>query len=151
MPQAIAHGMARDAGGVVMARHVALIIILAIGIGACATASTPETPVAITDVKQLAGHWTGWVFRPQVSGSTVTTIRPDGTFTASTNYQGITDVYGTISVENGKARYQTSVQQQGGIPVSPSGTLQLYDSGGKRVIRGQSDDGQLKFNARRVE
>ena len=27
----------------------------------------------------------------------------------------------------------------------------LYDSGGKRVIRGQSDDGQLKFNASLVE
>jgi len=134
-----------------MVRHVALVIILAIGIGACATGATSETPVAITDVKQLAGHWTGWVFRPQVSGSTVTTVRPDGTFTASTNYAGITDVYGTISVQNGKARYQTTVQQQGGIPISPSGTLQLYDSGGKRIIRGQSDDGQLKFNASLVE
>src|SRR5262245_65724440 len=109
--------MARDPGGAVMVRHVALIIFLAIGIGACATASTPETPVAITDVKQLAGHWTGWVFRPQVSGSTVTTARPDGTLTASTNYAGLTDVCASLSGETGKARYQTAVQHQRGIPV----------------------------------
>ena len=82
-----------------MLQYIALVIALAIGLGGCATAATSGTPVAITDVKQLAGHWTGWVFRPQVSGSTVTTIRPDGTFTASTNYSGTTDVYGTISVK----------------------------------------------------
>ena len=134
-----------------MLHYIALVIALAIGLGGCATAATSGTPVAITDVKQLAGHWTGWTFRPQVSGSTVTTIRPDGTFTASTNYSGTTDVYGTISVKDGKARYQTTLQQQGGVSVTPSGTVQLYESGGKRMLSGQSDDGLLKFNASFVE
>ena len=107
--------------------------------------------MAITDVKQLAGHWTGWVFMPQVRGSTVTTIRPDGTFTASTNYAGTSDVYGTISVKDGKARYQTTLQQQGGVQVTPSGTVQLYESGGKRTLSGRSDDGLVTFSASFVE
>jgi len=133
-----------------MLHYIALVIALAIGLGGCATAAS-GTPVAITDVKQLAGHWTGWVFRPQVTGSTVTTIRPDGTFTASTNYAGVTDVYGTISVKDGKARYQMTLQQQGGVSVTPSGTVQLYESGGKRTLSGQSDDGLVTFTASFVE
>jgi hypothetical protein len=134
-----------------MLHYIALVIALAIGLGGCASAAPSGTPVAITDVKQLAGHWTGWVFRPQVTGSTVTTIRPDGTFTAATNYAGTTDVYGTISVKDGKARYQTTLQQQGGVPVTPSGTVQLYESGGKRTLSGRSDDGLVTFSASFVE
>ena len=134
-----------------MLHYIALVIALAIGLGGCATAATSGTPVAITDVKQLAGHWTGWAFMPQVSGSTVTTIRPDGTFTASTNYAGTSDVYGTISVRDGKARYETTARQQVGVFVTPSGTVQLYESGSKRILRGQSDDGLVKFNASLVE
>ncbi|PYO02079.1 MAG: hypothetical protein DMD91_05430 [Candidatus Rokuibacteriota bacterium] len=134
-----------------MMRYGVLVIALAVVIGGCATAGAPETPVAITDVNQLAGHWTGWVFRPQVSGSVVTTIRPDGTFTASSNSPGITDVYGNISVRDGKARYETTLSQQGGVVVTPSGTVQLFDGGGKRILRGQSDDGMVKFNASQVQ
>src|SRR5262245_18593786 len=117
-----------------MLHYIALVIVLASGLGGCASAATDATPVAITAVKQLAGHWTGWVARPPVTGSTVTTIRPDGTFTASTNCAGVTDVYGTISVKDGKARYQMTLQQQGGVSVTPSGTVQLYESGGKRTL-----------------
>ena len=134
-----------------MLHYIALVIALAIGLGGCASAATSGTPVAITDVKQLAGHWTGWVFRPQVTGSTVTTIRPDGTFTAATNYAGTTDVYGTISVKDGKARYQTTLQQQGGVQITPSGTVQLYESGSKRTLSGRSDDGLVTFSASFVE
>src|SRR5436309_16001398 len=118
-----------------MLQYIALVIALAIGLGGCATAATSGTPVAITDVKQLAGHWTGWAFMPQVSGSTVTTIRPDGTFTASPNYAGTSDVYGTISVRDGKARYETTARQQGGGFGSPSGSAQLYDTGSKPIRR----------------
>jgi len=134
-------------------RHdiAALILVLAIGIGGCASATTSETPVSITDVKQLSGHWTGWVFRPQVSASTVTTIRPDGTFTASTIYAGTSDVYGTVSVKDGKARYQVSERQPSGPFVTPTGTLQLYENGGKRVLRGKSDDGLVTFDATLVQ
>ena len=54
-------------------------------------------------------------------------------------------------MRDGKARYETISGRPLGGFVTPSGTVQLYESGGKRTLGGQSDDGKVTFNASLVQ
>jgi hypothetical protein len=63
----------------------------------------------ITDIKQLAGTWQGWV-TSQLSGSerVLMTIKEDGTYQSSTTRDGGTLTVGKYYLQGGKVRYKSS-------------------------------------------
>ena len=63
----------------------------------------------ITDIKQLAGTWQGWV-TSQLSGSerVLMTIKEDGSYQSSTTRDGGTLTVGKYCLEGGKVRYKSS-------------------------------------------
>ena len=63
----------------------------------------------ITDIKQLAGTWQGWV-TSQLSGSerVLMTIKEDGSYQASTERDGGTLTVGKYYLQGGKVRYRSS-------------------------------------------
>jgi hypothetical protein len=63
----------------------------------------------ITDIKQLAGQWEGWV-NSQLSGCerVLMTIKADGSYRAATTRDGGTLTVGTYYLKDGKVRYNSS-------------------------------------------
>lgn len=132
-----------------MSRSGILAVVITAALAtACATGSGgPATRVAITSPAQLAGEWSGFVLTPTVSAPTVTVIRPDGSYSSTPRRPGLPTVNGTITVADGRARYQ-SVPGMASTFVTQSGTLELHDRAGQRVLYGRSDDGKVTFEAR---
>ena len=63
----------------------------------------------ITDIKQLAGTWQGWV-TSQLSGSerVLMTVKDDGSYQSSTTRDGGTLTVGKYYLQGGKVRYKSS-------------------------------------------
>jgi hypothetical protein len=85
-----------------------------LALGACASGgaeSRPRsgsgggTPVAVTDIKAVAGHWAGLMDLPGNSPDQYleVTVREDGTYQAiSARTIGVMDAQGTITVRDGR-------------------------------------------------
>jgi len=111
----------------------ALIVVAVVFILAAIAAAQAEKP--ITDVKMLAGTWNGW-YNPLRGGAPVranTVIKDDGSF--SFHPSGMNSTTGSITLADGKARYQASV----GDP----GTVVIIDKDGKDVLRFIRRDGTI--------
>jgi hypothetical protein len=63
----------------------------------------------ITDVKELAGSWQGWV-NSQLSGSerVLMTIKADGSYQSSSSRDGGTLTVGQYYLDGGKLKYRSS-------------------------------------------
>ena len=72
----------------------------------------------ITDIKQLAGTWQGWV-TSQLSGSerVLMTVKEDGSYQSSTTRDGGTLTVGKYYLQGGKVRYKSS-QSEGTVVIS---------------------------------
>jgi len=99
-------------------RSYRLIALLApVVLTACTLAGTAvEKP--LTDVKELAGTWQGWV-TTQVGGNArvLMIIKEDGSYESSTTVPGGTLTVGKYYLESGKLRYRSS-RTQGRATVS---------------------------------
>jgi hypothetical protein len=90
---------------------VALVAALVVALPLVAAAE--DKPV--TNVKQLAGEWQGWVTQGSGSERATMTIKEDGSYTAAT--RGGTRTVGNFYLENGKLRYKSS-RSSGGVKYS---------------------------------
>ena len=109
---------------------LASVLVLALPVIVTAQAEKP-----ITDVKMLSGSWNGW-YNPLRGGQSARAqlaIKDDGSWTFYIT--GGPTTTGTITVSDGKARYQGSV----GDP----GTVVLIDNKGKDVLRFVRRDGTI--------
>ena len=94
------------------ALHVAFAISASFGAAGCAPMSAaPKAgePLAkpITDVKDLAGVWQGWVTSQLGSQSRVSmTIKEDGSYEGASTTGSLT--LGTFYLDGGKLRYRSS-------------------------------------------
>ena len=91
-----------------MSRHRSIAVVMAL-----AFAVSPVVVLAadkqITDVKELAGTWQGWA-KSQLAGDerVVMTIKPDGSYQASTTSEGGTLTVGKYYLDGGKLKYRSS-------------------------------------------
>jgi hypothetical protein len=119
--------------------RIAWILVLASAIGCT---SLPPAKSA-TDLKAIAGKWTGTVYSR--SGQTyafTSTITPDGRFESivpALSNPGPRFV-GTVKVEGGKYRWTSQTTGR-------SGTYTLHEGDGKRVLKGEADDGSSSTEA----
>ena len=101
----------------------------------------------ITDIKQLAGTWQGWV-TTQLSGSerVLMTIKEDGTYQSSTTRDGGTLTVGKYYLQGGKVRYKSSRTE---------GTAVVSEDKGKTTLdpfaRGQLQPGHRARDLRAGE
>ena len=72
----------------------------------------------ITDIKQLAGTWQGWV-TSHLSGSerVLMTVKEDGSYQSSTTRDGGTLTVGKYYLQGGKVRYKSS-RSEGTVVIS---------------------------------
>ena len=101
----------------------------------------------ITDIKQLAGTWQGWV-TSQLSGSerVLMTIKEDGSYQSSTTRDGGTLTVGKYYLEGGKVRYKSS-RTQGTVVVSEDKgktTLTLSPEGSFNPVTGPATYERVK-------
>ncbi len=136
-----------------MLRSTFVIAIAVFLVSGCASGGpgAASTAVSISDVSMLAGHWAGWITSPMASTRAIIAVRPDGTFTGSSMSAGTVGNDGTITVKDGIARYQTIGARPQNIFYAPSGTMALSERGGKKVLAGRSDDGNVKFEFTTVD
>jgi len=118
-------------------RSYRLIALLApVVLTACTLAGTAvEKP--LTDVKELAGTWQGWV-TTQVGGNArvLMIIKEDGSYEASTTIPGGTLTVGKYYLESGKLRYRSSRTQ---------GTATVSEERGKTILT-VTPEGSFSFD-----
>ena len=101
----------------------------------------------ITDIKQLAGTWQGWV-TSQLSGSerVLMTIKEDGSYQASTERDGGTLTVGKYYLQGGKVRYRSS-RTEGTVVISEDKgktTLTLSPEGSFNPVTGPATYERVK-------
>ena len=114
-----------------------LVATLALTVAGCAEMSQSPpalSPVAITDIGSVAGKWagpvTGLATRRDQDDWVNVVIAPDGTYDFG--------IYRTIGVFGGKGKLTV---QDGKLALRSdrgTGTLSLFEGGGKRVLRGDT-------------
>jgi hypothetical protein len=114
-----------------------LVAALALTVAGCAEMSQSPpalSPVAITDIGSVAGKWagpvTGLATRRDQDDWVNVVIGPDGTYDFG--------IYRTIGVFGGKGKLTV---QDGKLALQGdrgTGTLSLFEGGGKRVLRGDA-------------
>jgi len=91
-----------------MSRHglIALVVALVFALSPVAGLAADKQ---ITDVKELAGTWQGWV-NSQLAGSerVLMTIKADGSYQSSTTRDGGTLTVGKYYMDGGKLKYRSS-------------------------------------------
>jgi hypothetical protein len=91
-----------------MSRHgvIALVVALVFALSPVAGLAADKQ---ITDVKELAGTWQGWV-NSQLAGSerVLMTIKADGSYQSSSNRDGGTLTVGKYYMDGGKLKYRSS-------------------------------------------
>jgi hypothetical protein len=87
-------------------RSIVLMMTLAFAVSPVVALAADKQ---ITDVKELAGTWQGWA-KSQLAGDerVVMTIKPDGSYQASTRVEGGTLTVGKYYLEGGKLKYRSS-------------------------------------------
>jgi hypothetical protein len=114
-------------------------------------AASPLAAVAaekqITDIKQLAGTWQGWV-TSQLSGSerVLMTIKEDGSYQSSTTRDGGTLTVGKYYLQGGKVRYKSSRTEGTAVVSEDKGktTLTLSPEGSFNPVTGPATYERVK-------
>ena len=106
-----------------------VLAFVATGCAAGGGASNPGTPVAITDVKMVAGRWDG-LMSPETGRErddfVEVTLREDRTYEAkSSRTIGVMDARGTYQISDGKLLFQGE---------RSTGTGTLWDKAGERLL-----------------
>jgi hypothetical protein len=85
---------------------IALVVALVFAVSPVASLAADKQ---ITDVKELAGTWQGWV-NSQLSGSerVLMTIKADGSYQSTSVRDGGTLTVGQYYLDGGKLRYRSS-------------------------------------------
>ena len=114
-----------------------LVVTLALTVAGCAemSQSPPSlSPVAITDIGSVAGKWagpvTGLPSRRDQDDWVDVVIGPDGTYDFG--------IYRTIGVFGGKGKLTVQDGKLAFRSDRGTGTLSLFEGGGKRVLRGDA-------------
>jgi len=101
----------------------------------------------ITDIKQLAGTWQGWV-TSQLSGSerVLMTIKEDGSYQSSTTRDGGTLTVGKYYLQGGKVRYKSSRTEGTAVVSEDKGktTLTLSPEGSFNPVTGPATYERVK-------
>jgi len=105
-------------------------------LGAVFAACTTAAVIAVRAVNELAGQWEGWIDNG-VGGyySVVVTINEDGSYEAMA--PGGATRTGTIDISLGEIRWDDAS--------GAGGAMRLYETDGKRVLRGSRADGSVPF------
>jgi hypothetical protein len=119
-----------------MKSHRLIALLAPVVLSACTFAGTAaEKP--LTDVRELAGTWQGWV-TTQVGGyaRVLMIIKEDGSYESSTTVPGGTLTVGKYYSENGKLRYRSSRTQ---------GTATVSEEKGKTILT-VTPEGSFSFD-----
>jgi len=102
---------------------IALVFALVFAVSPLAAIAAEKQ---ITDIKQLAGTWQGWV-TSQLSGSerVLMTVKEDGSYQSSTTRDGGTLTVGKYYLQGGKVRYKSSRSE---------GTVMISEDKGKTTL-----------------
>jgi len=124
-----------------------LITVLVALVLAVSTLTAPAAEKQITDIKQLAGTWQGWV-NSQLSGSerVLMTVKKDGSYQASTTRDGGTLTVGKYYLQGGKVRYKSS-RSEGTVVISEDKgktTLTLAPEGSFNPVTGPATYEKVK-------
>jgi putative ABC transport system substrate-binding protein len=120
-------------------RSLALLLASTVLVAPHAAGAQPALPPvrAITDLKSVAGQWDAVATSTTgPSGPFVWTIREDGSYEMAPF-----GLSGTVRVSEGKLLYR-------GALTGRTGSLTLHEGGGRRLLRGASDDGVYTFELR---
>ena len=128
-------------------RSRGLITVLVALVLAVSTLTAPAAEKQITDIKQLAGTWQGWV-NSQLSGSerVLMTVKKDGSYQASTTRDGGTLTVGKYYLQGGKVRYKSS-RSEGTVVISEDKgktTLTLAPEGSFNPVTGPATYEKVK-------
>jgi len=105
-----------------------MLFFTALSAFGCVTATTPPVPAkAVSDVKTVAGKWSGTGHTPGGSNPLSWAIKEDGTVEVliATPTGPVTGV-GKVSVKDGRLLYESE---------SSSGHVTLHDDGTRRMLR----------------
>jgi hypothetical protein len=100
-----------------------LVLLLAAVLVVSPLAGVLAAEKQITDVKELAGNWRGWVTGEQGDERATMTVSPDGSYKASTISGSTTE--GTFYLQGGKLQYRSS---------RTTGTASVSEDKGKLVL-----------------
>jgi hypothetical protein len=104
--------------------------------GAVLAACTVATVVPVRGVKDLAGLWDGWIDNGRGGYySVIVTIKEDGSYEVMGS-SGATRT-GSIDISLGEIRWDDAS--------GAGGPMRLYETDGKRVLRGSRADGSVPF------
>jgi hypothetical protein len=125
-------------------RLITVIVVLALAASPLASLAAEKQ---ITDIKQLAGTWQGWV-NSQLSGSerVLMTVKADGSYQATTTLDGGTLTVGQYYLQGGKVRYKSS-RSEGTVVISEDKgktTLTLSPEGSFNPVTGPATYEKVK-------
>jgi hypothetical protein len=123
---------------------ITVLVVLALAVSPLAALAAEKQ---ITDIKQLAGQWEGWV-NSQLSGSerVLMTIKADGSYQSATTRDGGTLTVGTYYLKDGKVRYKSS-RSEGTVVISEDKgktTLTLTPEGSFNPVTGPATYQRMK-------
>jgi hypothetical protein len=126
------------------AKTILTVTLMLVVLGAISV-SAQQTP-AVTDIKSLAGKWSGW--GTPASGSAFpieVQINPDGTYTAQ--LAGATAGQGQFKLVDGKITAEGHLSGPSGVAAG-TGTSQatVQTKGGKQVMSGAGRNDAGPFN-----
>jgi hypothetical protein len=126
--------------------HRLLVLLAALVFGLIPTLGDAEER-QITDVKELAGQWQGWV-TSQLGGQqrAMMTIKEDGSYESSTIGIGSTITVGNYYLDGGRVRYRSS-RTEGSVTVSEekgTTTIRLSPEGTYSYVTGPAEFERLK-------
>ena len=125
-------------------RLITVIVVLSLAASPLASLAAEKQ---ITDIKQLAGTWQGWV-NSQLSGSerVLMTVKADGSYHATTTRDGGTLTVGQYYLQGGKVRYKSS-RSEGTVVISEDKgktTLTLSPEGSFNPVTGPATYEKVK-------
>ena len=102
---------------------IALVVALVFALSPVAGLTADKQ---ITDVKEVAGTWQGWV-NSQLAGSerVLMTIKADGSYQSSSNRDGGTLTVGKYYLDGGKLKYQSSRTEGTAVVSEDKGEMTL--------------------------
>ena len=123
---------------------ITLLVALVFAVSSLAAVAAEKQ---ITDIKQLAGTWQGWV-TSQLSGSerVLMTIKEDGSYQSSTTRDGGTLTVGKYYLQGGKVRYKSSRTEGTAVVSEDKGktTLTLSPEGSFNPVTGPATYERVK-------
>src|SRR5215510_15458402 len=109
-----------------MRTHLTLLLVTALVLSPLAAVAGEKK---VTDVKELAGNWRGWVTGEQGDERANMTVSADGKYKASTPRAPMTE--GQFYLQDGKLRYRSSMT---------TGAASLSEDKGKTILKMLPED-----------